>query len=188
MMNDLCCDSAQKRKANPVNHSVNEPRKASSKGGSLLARVRSLFVSDSEGGALVEMAVTLPIIMAVMTGIFSFSIALYQKLQLAEAVSNAGHLLATDRGDTDPCTTATNAIYAAAPGLAQSKLTLTYTLNGDNYGSGVTTCPGASGAANSNMVAGQNAEIQATYTCSLGVYGTKYTSCNIASQITEVVQ
>jgi len=48
------------------------------------------------------MAVTLPIVMAVMTGIFSFSIALYQKLQLAEAVSNAGHMLVTDGGDNGP--------------------------------------------------------------------------------------
>ena len=89
-----------------------------------IARLRGLFGTDSEGGALVEMAVTLPIVMAVMTGIFSFSIALYQKLQLAEAVSNAGHLLATDRGDTDPCTTATNAVYAAAPGLLVVELSL----------------------------------------------------------------
>ena len=145
-------------------------------------------VCGEDGGALVEMAVTLPIVMAVMTGIFSFSIALYQKLQLAEAVSNAGHMLVTDRGDNDPCTTATNAIYAAAPGLTQSNIILTYTLNGNNYGTGTTACAAGAGAANANMVAGKNAEIQATYGCTLGVYGMRYTSCSLASQITEVVQ
>ncbi len=155
---------------------------------SLLRRVRNLFFSDSDGGALVEMALTLPLIMAVMTGIFSFSVALYQKLQLAEAVSSAGHLLATDRGDNDPCTTATNAIYAAAPGLSQSKITLTYTLNGHNYGSGTTACAAGAGVANANMVANGTAQIQATYTCALAVYGMKFTGCSLTSQLTENVQ
>jgi Flp pilus assembly protein TadG len=154
---------------------------------SLGKRLR-LLKDGERGSALVEMAVTLPIMMAVMTGIFSFSIALYQKLQLAEAVSNAGHVLATDRGDNDPCTTATNAIYGAAPGLTQSNLKITYTLNGNNYGSNVTSCAAGAGAANANMVANGSAQIQATYTCSLGVYGMHYTSCTVASQITEVVQ
>jgi Flp pilus assembly protein TadG len=155
---------------------------------SLLAQVRGWFVSGCEGGALVEMAFVLPAVFGVLTGIFSFSIALYQKLQLAEAASAAGHVLAADRGDTDPCATATTAFYGAAPGLARSKLTITYTLDGNSYGAGVTTCPGAGGASNANMVFGTNAEIQATYKCTLGVYGMKYTSCNLASQVSEVVQ
>jgi len=156
--------------------------------GAVRRKAQQLLKRGDEGNALVEMAITLPIMMAVITGVASFSIALYQKMLLAEAVSNAGHVLATDRGDTNPCTTATNALYAAAPGLAQSNLTLTYTLNGHSYGSGTTTCPGTSGAANVNMVAGGNAQIQATYTCTLGVYGMHYSSCSVASQITEVVQ
>lgn len=155
----------------------------------LRARVTRLVLkSDNEGSALVEIAITLPIMMAVLTGIFSFSIALYQKLQLAEAVSNAGHVLATDRGDTNPCSTATTAVYNAAPGLSQSKITLSYTLNGQSYGSGTTTCPGTSGAANANMVAGGPAQIQASYSCTLGVYGLSYSGCTVASQVTEIVQ
>jgi Flp pilus assembly protein TadG len=136
------------------------------------------------------MAIVLPVMMAVMTGIFSFSMALYQKLQLAEAVSNAGHVLATDRGDNDPCNTATNAIYAGAPGLARSRITLTYTLNGHGYGSGTTSCAAGAGAANANanMVANGSAQIQATYPCALGVYGMGVMSCTISSQITENVQ
>jgi Flp pilus assembly protein TadG len=187
-MSNVCCNSTQKQEFLSLNRFAKKPNLVRGKGRSLVSRLRGLFVSDSEGGALVEMAVTLPIAMAVMTGIFSFSIVLYQKLQLCEAVSNAGHLLATDRGDTDPCGSATAAIYAAAPGLTQSKLTLAYTLNGTNYGSGVTTCPGPSGATNANMVANGTAEVQASYTCVLGVYGTNYTSCSVATQITENVQ
>jgi Flp pilus assembly protein TadG len=175
--------------AKAQNDSAIEMKAAGGRGKSILARLRRLMGSDSSGNAIVEMAVTLPIVMAMLTGISSFSIALYQKLQLCEAVSNAGHLLATDRGDTNPCSTATSAIYAAAPGLKQSSITLTYTLNGNNYGSGVVTCAGSpAGTANSNMVAGSTAEIQASYACAIGVYGLKNMTCSIASSITEVVQ
>lgn len=181
--------SARRRGVRFQHDSGKGQAEASREGRSLLRRVRDLFfVSDSEGGALVEMALTLPVIMAVMTGIFSFSIALYQKLQLAEAVSSAGHLLATDRGDNDPCTTATNALYAAAPGLSQSKLSITYTLNGHGYGSGTTACAAGAGVANANMVANGTAQIQATYTCTLAVYGMKFTGCSVTSQLTENVQ
>jgi Flp pilus assembly protein TadG len=188
-MSNLCSGSAKRRFVRFQHNSGKEQVGASSDGKSLLRRLRNLFfVSDSEGGALVEMAVTLPVIMAVMTGIFSFSIALYQKLQLAEAVSNAGHMLATDRGDNDPCTTATNALYAAGPGLKQSSLSITYTLNGHGYGSGVTSCAASPGVANANMVANGSAQIQVTYPCVLAVYGLRYSSCTISSQITEDVQ
>ena len=146
------------------------------------------LVSPDAGGALVEMAVTLPILMVMFTGIFSFSMALYQKLQLSEAVSNAGRFLATERGDTDPCQKTTNTIYTAAPGLTQSDINLTYTLGSQSYGAGTTSCPGAGGVANPNMTAGGNATIRATYPCSLSVYGMKFASCSLSSQITEVVQ
>jgi Flp pilus assembly protein TadG len=179
MKNDLCAASAAP---------TLQPENRFLKSGLSLARLRRALAGESEGGALVEMAVTLPIVMAVMTGIFSFSMALYQKLELCEAMSNAGRLLATDRGDTNPCNTATTAFYAAAPGLSHSSLTLTYTLNGNSYGSGTTTCAGSNGTANSNMVSGGTAEIQATYACSLGVYGMKAMSCSLQSGITEVVQ
>jgi Flp pilus assembly protein TadG len=139
--------------------------------------------SDAQGSALVEMAVTLPLILLLMTGIFSFSVALYQKLQLAEAISNAGRVLAAERGDTDPCKATTSAIYAAAPGLAQSNLTISYTLNGVAVGNGVTTCSGTT-----NMVAGGPAQITATYPTAVSVYGKSLSSFNLTTQITEVVQ
>lgn len=142
--------------------------------------------SMEEGGALVEMAVTLPLLMMIMTGIFSFSVAIYQKLQLAEAVSNGGHYLAVDRGDSDPCKTVANAIYNAAPGLNPNSMSLTFTINGTQSGP---TCPGSSGTANANMVSGGNAQIDATYPCALGVYGANFAgTCSLKSEITEVIQ
>jgi len=152
------------------------------------AHSRKSMFSDEMGGALVEMAIALPIMMIMLTGIFSFSMALYQKLQLAEALSSGGRVLAADRGDIDPCQTATSAIIASAPGLQPSQLRLTYTIGGVNYGSGTTSCPGSGSTANANMTAGGVAQIQASYPCSLSVYGRSFASCNLGYQISENVQ
>ena len=164
---------------------INQPRTQRGAGRSRVAQICTRFGSDTRGGAMLEMAISLPVVLLLMTGIFSFSIALYQKLQLAEAVSNGGRLLAVDRGDTDPCKTVATAIYAAAPGLTQSNMTLTFVLNGVSTGA---TCPGTAGAANSNMVAGGNAQVTATYPITIGVYGKSWGSYTLTTQITEVVQ
>jgi Flp pilus assembly protein TadG len=148
--------------------------------------VRRFLGSENEGSALVEIAVTLPVVMLIMTGLFSFSIALYQKLQLAEAISAGGRVLAVDRGDTDPCKTAATAIYAAAPGLAQGSINLTFVLN--SVTTNAATCPGTSGAANPNMTSGGSAQIQATYPCTLMVYSKSFGACSMQTAVTEVVQ
>lgn len=142
-----------------------------------------------EGSAIAELAFGLPILCMILTGIFCFSVALYQKLQLAEAVSVGGRYLAVDRGDTDPCASAASKIYAAAPGLKQSSLTLTFSLNGVSSGA---SCPGSGGAANANMVSGDNAEIDASYPCTLkffNAFGTNTsTACTIKASVVEIVQ
>lgn len=151
---------------------------------SIRTRIQRLLHSEERGNAIVEMAIALPVMMFLMTGIFSFSNALYQKLSLAEAVSYGGHVLAMDRGDANPCATATAAIKAAAPHLNPANLTLTYTFNGISQGTGTTSCTG--GAA--DLLSKKNAMIQASYSCGLGVYGHSFGLCTIYEQITEVVQ
>jgi len=146
-------------------------------------RIRSAFTRDEQGGALVETAVSLPIILLLMTGIFSFSIALHQKLALAEAVSAGGRVLAVERGDTDPCQKATDAIYGAAPTLDKTNLKISYVLDGVAVGSNVTTC-----ANNPNMTAGRTAQIIATYPTSVAVYGKSFGSLSLQTQISEAIQ
>jgi Flp pilus assembly protein TadG len=150
---------------------------------SLFSRLRCSVAEDSEGGALVEMAVTLPLVMLIMTGIFSFSTVLYQKLQLAEAVSNAGHYLATARGDTDPCATAIAAVKSSVPGLAAKNITVTLTQNGTAL---ATSCPTTS--TSSTLVEGSNVTVLASYPTGLALYGSGYSSIDLGSQISEVVQ
>jgi Flp pilus assembly protein TadG len=149
--------------------------------------MKHLF-SSNHGSALVELAVALPIIMFIMTGIFTFSVALNQKLVLTEAISAGGRFLAADVGDTNPCSATTAVIHAAAPNLSNSSLTLTYTLNGVQSG---TSCPGSttnSSTVNTNLASGKNAQIRATYPCNISVYGVSFGACTLNASIQEVVQ
>ncbi|MGA9585987.1 MAG: TadE/TadG family type IV pilus assembly protein [Terracidiphilus sp.] len=169
--------------------------------GSLSEHGNRLLASDEQGGALVEMALVMPIMLAMLTSIFSFSVVLYQKLQLGEAVSNAGRVMALERGDTDPCATTANSIYAAAPSLGKANMTLTFTLGGTNTGGSVSggtsyggtkgTAPSCTAAGNGGtaaLQAGWPAQIQATYPCSWFVFNAKLGSCSITTQVTEVIQ
>jgi Flp pilus assembly protein TadG len=154
------------------------------------------------GGAIVEMALVVPMLLTLITGIFSLGIALYQKLQLAEAVSAGGRVMAVERGQNDPCTDTANAIYAASPGLSQSNLTLTMKIghmSGGAFTSSTSytaaqgsapTCTGAglNGPTSTALTAGWGAQIVATYPCAYAVYGLHLGSCSIATQVTEVIQ
>jgi len=167
--------------------------------GSILRRSTSKARrSGEQGSALVEMALALPIMLMVLTGVFSFSVVLYQKLQLSSAVDRGGSVLSLERGDSDPCLTAANAIYAAAPGLTKSNLKISFTLGGTNtggtvsggtsVGNNVTTCTafGSSGA--TPLQSGWPAQIYATYPCSFGIYGVHLGTCSLKASITEVIQ
>jgi Flp pilus assembly protein TadG len=162
---------------------------------SLAPRLRTFFGSGSEGGALVEFAVTLPVVLLLITGIFTFSVALYQKLMLAEAVSDGGRTLAVARGDNDPCQETAARIYQSVqPGLNISGLTLKLTIDGNGATGGTYTISGGStGAACAGTTAmgtqgGGTATLSAQYTCSLAVYGYTFPGCSLGTQITEVIQ
>ena len=151
------------------------------------ARIRRLAHSGSEGGALVEMALVMPVMFVILTGVFTFGSATTQKLQLTEAVNIGGRLLAVDRGDTNPCSTVAAAVDAAAPSLITANIGFSFDLNGVTTSG--TTCAGTGGLANPNLVSGKNAELTLTYPCTLSVYGYKvFSTCTLTSQITEIVQ
>lgn len=156
---------------------------------SFVPRLRAVL--RTEGGALVEMALTLPVVLIIMTGIFTFSIALNQRLQLTEAVNAGGRALALDRGDKDPCTTVSNIIYAAAPGLAKANMTISFSLNGvksPGTQGATTACDPSGTSANPNLILGDNAQINVSYPCTLIWYKTNFGACSLTSQITEQVQ
>ncbi len=172
------------------------PHLHKAKAARLFERAR-FCTSNERGSALLELAVTLPVLLLIVTGIATFGIAFGNYLSLADAVGVAGRQLAISRANTtNPCSLAASSVQNALPsGMVAGNLTFSYVLNGVSYGpyTGVSgsTCSSSStstGAAG-NLVQGQNAQIVVTYPCSLTVYGHNYApSCTLTSQVTELVQ
>ena len=168
----------------------------SAKSDSLLRNFRSFLCSHEGGSALVEMALALPLSLMVITGIFSFSVALNQHEQLSAAVTAGARTMAAERGDTDPCAATAASIFAAAPGLSQASLTVTYTLGGTNSSGTVTggtsyttnSCTAAGNGGAAALQAGWPAQVYATYPCTLGIYGVHLGSCTVKAKVTEVIQ
>ncbi len=141
------------------------------------------FLRNTEGGALVEFAMVLPMMMLIITGIFYLGIALAMYLQLTNATDISARLLSVSRGQTtDPCSTAANAFYAAAPNLSHSNLTFTYSLDGQGY-SGTTCTAGAA-----YLVQGTSAQMTVQYPVHLGIYGLGWSAITLKSQTTELMQ
>ena len=67
-------------------------------------RSRGLFSRGEEGGALVEIALTLPPMLAILTGLCAFGVAFSNQLTLTQAVSTGGQYLSQIRtSTTNPC-------------------------------------------------------------------------------------
>ena len=141
-----------------------------------------------EGQSSVELALTLPVLLLVVTGITSFGVTFNNYLELTEATSVGARQLAISRGQTqDPCQTLVTAVEAAAPTLKPASLTFAISLNGNSYAG--TSCSGSStSGAPSNMVLGTSAVVTVTYPYSLSLYAITMTSSNLTAQTTELMQ
>src|SRR5277367_498494 len=83
--------------------------------GSLVDRLRARLRSQ-EGQSLLEFALTLPILLTLVTAICIFGIALNNYIEMSAAVGTGAQYLAMSRGNTtDPCTAAAGAFVNAAP-------------------------------------------------------------------------
>ena len=140
------------------------------------------------GQSLVEFALTLPVLLLVLTGIATISIAMSNYLMLTEATSVGARALAVSRAQTiDPCATVAQAVYQALPHFTQAQFTFAFVFNGVNYtGTSCSSTSPTTGAAG-NLKQGTPATITITYPCNLVAY--KYTdACSMLAQTTEVVQ
>ena len=152
----------------------------------------AVCVGGEQGGAMIEFALTLPILMLMVTGFVSFGTLLQQDMQLTDAVNVAAKELAIERAQTtDPCNLVFNAVTAAAPYLSLTSADFSYTFNG-NAQSG-SSCPSSStstGAA-AELVQGEPVTVTVKYPCTLSTYFGVLApsgSCFIQAQITEMVQ
>jgi Flp pilus assembly protein TadG len=102
---------------------------------------RSADPKSEEGTALVELAISLPIMLTLLTGAASFALAFYSLQQLSNATTTGVQVVAANQGlVSDPCATAASAVEGALPNWATTKLTFTMTWS-DSGGSSHTKGP-----------------------------------------------
>ena len=157
----------------------------------LEGRCRSLPWKGDEGSALVEFALILPMLLMLTTGVLVFGVAMNNYLQLTNAVSVGARAVAMSSGITlDPCATASSAIIAAAPALNSSKMTFSYSLNGNpQSGTSCSSSSLTSGAA-AELVTGTTVVVTAQYPLNLSVFGQEFSANSAVLQATssELVQ
>jgi Flp pilus assembly protein TadG len=152
-------------------------------------RIYQSLRSRCDGGALVEFALVAPLMLGLITGMFSFGIALTTYTQLTNAVDIGARTLAVSRASNtdgttpDPCATAVSAITNSAPSLKATSISYSFVLNGVSYPN-VNTC--STGVA--NVISGKNAQVTATYPYTVMLFGWKPVVMTLKSQTSELMQ
>jgi Flp pilus assembly protein TadG len=122
---------------------ANQSGDAGARKKSLLGRIRRGLWSGEEGNALVELAFVAPIVMLLLTGVASFSMALYSYQQLGYAVSAAAQQVGAEQGlISDPCATLESDVTTELPSWTVSKFTFTAVIT-DSTGTAHTFGPTA---------------------------------------------
>jgi Flp pilus assembly protein TadG len=150
-----------------------------------------------EGQSLVEFGLVAPLLLLVLTGIFSFGIILTQYEVLTDSVSAGARALALDRGQTspalaasDPCAYAVSLLESASPNLKSSSLTITivYTqkspVSVTDYS---TSCTDRATTGANPMATGDQVQIIATYPVTPIVFGWTAQSLTMSASATELV-
>ena len=147
-------------------------------------------VRHEHGSTLVEAALTLPLFVLVLTGIFSFAFTFWYQLTLTQAVGQAGQYLQQNRLNsalTDPCAAALTVVENSAPMLTASSISLSLNIDGtkvsaNSCASDLSTFQGAMSAP---------VTVSATYPCSFYWYwlysgiSRNSSGCKLSAQVTE---
>jgi Flp pilus assembly protein TadG len=158
---------------------------------------KKLFGESSErGGSLVEFALIVPMMMVLLTGMYSMGLALSYYLVLTNATSVGARAFAispavsitsgkTTQTITDPCAYAVQMANQAAPIMASRSITytITYTPAG---GKGSTYTTGTCNNIDTNV--GDTVQLQASYPYNFLLYGFKPGNLNIQARSAELVQ
>lgn len=154
-------------------------------------RVR-VGLGQERGSAAVELALTIPILMIMVTGICSFGSFLQQYIELTDAVNVGALWLSVNRSnqDLDPCNLAYTAVINAAPDLPLSGSNFKYNFNGNAESGSSCSSPTSNSGAPSYMVEGTPVTVTVSnYPCSLGFWGTNLVpGCSLSVSMTEIMQ
>jgi Flp pilus assembly protein TadG len=145
---------------------------------------------DERGNALIEFALLIPILFTLLLGIIKFGMAFNNYVVLTNATNLGATALSISRGSTtNPCTTASAAVYAASPRLTQASLTFAIELNGA-YVAGTAATPVASpSCATAALVSGQQAVVMVQYPCNVKLFSyNPAPTCTLTAQTAEAIQ
>jgi hypothetical protein len=136
---------------------------------------------------MVELALTLPILLLLITGIYSVGMLLQQDMQLTDSVNVGAMDLAINGSGLgsggDPCALAAADIINTSPFLDASKMTFTFVLNNTSYSSSGNSCSGVTLSSGSTM------QVTATYPCSITIYlAPAVQGCLLSASLSEIVQ
>lgn len=138
---------------------------------------------SEDGQSLVEFAVCVPVMLLVVFGMGAFGIALSNNLMLEDATNVGARQLAISRGQTsDPCSTISSSVIAAAPNLVRANLGFTYVINGTTYSGQSCTSAAA------NMAQGATARVTVTYPCTLNSLQYSFGACTLTASTAELIQ
>jgi Flp pilus assembly protein TadG len=165
---------------------------------SVCGRLYCSLCSRAQGQSLVEFALVLPILMMILTGIFSIGMFV-QSYQQLTYVENQGLVTLQQLPDTssaaDPCSAVAAAVIGGAANLRTTgtngiQVTITFNTEGVSYPASGTASPTgftcAAGAA--YVYDGQSVTLTVTYPCTLSVYGFNFTpTCKLNETETEQI-
>jgi Flp pilus assembly protein TadG len=155
-------------------------------------KVSVRFAHHKRGQAMVEFALTLPVMLTLLVAIIVLGIVFNNYLTLTNATTAGAQQLSISRGQTsDPCATTSQTVQAAAPNLTSGGLAYSIAFGTGNpvsYGTAFTGTTCTSAAA--SLVSGNTAKVTVTYPCSLLIYGFNYapSGCTLSAQTAELIQ
>lgn len=184
---------------------VNDPRgqaaasrTADAKSLSLFGRLHAWHNSRDKGQTIVEFALVMPILLAVLLAIFEIGIFLLNYQTLTQAVNQGGMALQAGQGMSgvsDPCTAVGAAVVGAAGNLKASgtggiQLQIqigSHTPTGFSSATGFTCTGQATYVQNGQGVA---ATVTGTYPCSVITFGFNFAAsgCKMTASVQELMQ
>ena len=132
--------------------------------------LRSLLRGSEEGQSLIEFALISPLLLTMMLGMYSLTMALYSYEQLSYSAFNAAQQVGAGRGLlTDPCATVATEVPAGLPAWTAAKFTYTLTITDSSgvahqYGPSGSSFTCTAGAA--NMAQNEPLKVGVSYTYS----------------------
>jgi Flp pilus assembly protein TadG len=147
---------------------------AASRVGPALTKARQVGARGARGQALIEVALTLPLLLLLVFGVIQCGTLFNHWVVLTEAVRAGARELSLGRSpNVNACQNATARVKTAAFNLNPANVAVSYTVTN--------SC--------TDLVAGSDATLTATYPCDLTIMGISYiTNCTLRSQTTERVE